>query len=186
MTEIQAAAVPAAAKNVDVVVAAETGSGKTLSYLIPIWSNLLRQGSGDVADVDAGERRTGALILCPNATLCEQVARVADSLVDETTGEPLLQTHALTPETGLPFHSPDVYVTTPARAYTSMANGEGFEAAAYGKPLSQTLGIQVCALLVLGGPAAVETARVASVPLTPPCEVHASNLISHGRPLRDS
>ena len=116
LTEIQAAAVPAAAKNVDVVVAAETGSGKTLSYLIPIWSNLLRQGSGDVADVDAGERRTGALILCPNATLCEQVARVADSLVDETTGEPLLQTHALTPETGLPFHSPDVYVTTPARA----------------------------------------------------------------------
>lgn len=116
LTEIQAAAVPAAAKNVDVVVAAETGSGKTLSYLIPIWSNLLRQGSGDVADVDAGERRTGALILCPNATLCEQVARVADSLVDETTGEPLLRTHALTPETGLPFHSPDVYVTTPARA----------------------------------------------------------------------
>ena len=116
LTEIQAAAVPAAAKNVDVVVAAETGSGKTLSYLIPIWSNLLRQGSGDVADVDAGERRTGALILCPNATLCEQVARVADSLVDETTGKPLLRTHALTPETGLPFHSPDVYVTTPARA----------------------------------------------------------------------
>ncbi len=116
LTEIQAAAVPAAAKNVDVVVAAETGSGKTLSYLIPIWSNLLRQDSGDVADVDAGERRTGALILCPNATLCEQVARVADSLVDETTGEPLLRTYALTPETGLPFHSPDVYVTTPARA----------------------------------------------------------------------
>ena len=44
------------------------------------------------------------------------MARVADSLVDETTGEPLLRTHALTPETGLPFHSPDVYVTTPARA----------------------------------------------------------------------
>ena len=33
LTEIQAAAVPAAAKNVDVVVAAETGSGKTpVSY----------------------------------------------------------------------------------------------------------------------------------------------------------
>ena len=36
LTEIQAAAVPAAAENSDVVIAAETGSGKTLSYLIPI------------------------------------------------------------------------------------------------------------------------------------------------------
>jgi len=115
LTEIQAAAVPAAAENSDVVIAAETGSGKTLSYLIPIWSNLLERGVGG-RDDDDGSRETGALILCPNATLCEQVARVANSLVDEGTGEPLLRTYALMPETGTPFHAPDVYVTTPARA----------------------------------------------------------------------
>ena len=124
LTEIQADAVPAAAANVDVVIAAETGSGKTLCYLVPIWSNLLRQLEKDAAsgvtkaDGDDGEikTKTGALILCPNATLCEQVARVADSLIDTATGEPLLRTHALTPETGTPFTNPDVYVTTPARA----------------------------------------------------------------------
>ena len=117
LTEIQADAIPAAMDGVDVVIAAETGSGKTLSYLIPIWDNLLRVSDrGEGADEENGGRRTGALILCPNATLCEQVTRVADSLVDESTGEPLLRTHALTPETGTPFNPPDVYVTTPARA----------------------------------------------------------------------
>ena len=116
LTEIQSDAVPAAMEHVDVVIAAETGSGKTLSYLIPIWDNLLRVGERGEGTDEAGGRRTGALILCPNATLCEQVARVADSLVDEKTGEPLLRTHALTPETGIPFNAPDVYVTTPARA----------------------------------------------------------------------
>ena len=35
-----------------------------------------------------------------------------------------------------------VLPTSPVRAHTSMAHGEGFEGAAYGKPLSQTLGIQ--------------------------------------------
>ena len=52
LTEIQAAAVPAAAENSDVVIAAETGSGKTLSYLIPIWSNLLERGVGGRDDDD--------------------------------------------------------------------------------------------------------------------------------------
>ena len=75
LTEIQADAVPAAAANVDVVIAAETGSGKTLCYLVPIWSNLLRQLEKDAASgvskADDGEikTKTGALILCPNATL---------------------------------------------------------------------------------------------------------------------
>lgn len=115
LTEIQEAAVPVVSSGSDVVIAAETGSGKTLSYLIPIWSNLLRKGSSGVDD-ESGSRATGALILCPNATLCEQVARVADSLIDASTGEPLLRTHALTPDTGIPFNAPDVYVTTPARA----------------------------------------------------------------------
>ena len=55
LTEIQAAAVPAAAENSDVVIAAETGSGKTLSYLIPIWSNLLERGVGG-RDDDDGSR----------------------------------------------------------------------------------------------------------------------------------
>ena len=47
----------------------------------------------------------GALILCPNATLCEQVAKVANSLLGEN-GKPLLRTSALTPDTMLPYILP--------------------------------------------------------------------------------
>lgn len=53
----------------DVVIAAETGSGKTLTYLAPIASALLHGPS----------RKASALILCPNLILCEQVSRVAQS-----------------------------------------------------------------------------------------------------------
>ena len=114
----------------DVVVAAETGSGKTLAYLVPVFSNLLRNGHGrGDGEGDGGEGgavgRLGALILAPNATLCEQVKRVADSLTGDD-GEPLLKTHALTPDTSMPSNQasnrsssgglPDVVVATPARA----------------------------------------------------------------------
>ena len=113
-TGIQSKAIPAVADGADVVIAAETGSGKTLSYLAPVWSNLLSSGAHP-AGGGAGNGRLGALIMCPNATLCEQVARVADSLVDEA-GAPLLRTTTLTPDTMLPNTLPDVVVATPARA----------------------------------------------------------------------
>ena len=110
-TYVQSQAAPVFREGRDVVIAAETGSGKTLSYLVPIFSNLLRHGHGS-----AGERRVGALILAPNASLVAQVARVCDSLVDDL-GEPLLRTTALTPDASLPSRdAPDVVVATPARA----------------------------------------------------------------------
>lgn len=138
-TPLQTRAVPAALhadeetrSTRDVVVAAETGSGKTLAYLVPVFSNLLRNGHGrgdGDGEGDGGEGgavgRLGALILAPNATLCEQVKRVADSLTGDD-GEPLLKTHALTPDTSMPSTQasnrsssgglPDVVVATPARA----------------------------------------------------------------------
>lgn len=102
-TGIQSRAIPAVASGADVVVAAETGSGKTLSYLVPVWSNLLRHGHPTSVEGKTG--RLGALILCPNATLCEQVAKVANSLVGDD-GKPLLRTAALTPDTMLPYILP--------------------------------------------------------------------------------
>jgi superfamily II DNA/RNA helicase len=59
-----------------VVLAAETGSGKTLAYLAPVVEQLLVARDATLAAEDAnGEcRRTpAALILCPNAALCQQV-----------------------------------------------------------------------------------------------------------------
>ena len=138
-TPLQTRAVPAALDDAspdgttrDVVVAAETGSGKTLAYLVPVFSNLLRNGHGRGGEGEGGpggNGRLGALILAPNATLCEQVKRVADSLIGDD-GEPLLETRALTPDTSMPSpvtsasgHRtssnrglPDVVVATPARA----------------------------------------------------------------------
>ncbi len=135
-TPLQTRAVPAAldaspdGTTRDVVVAAETGSGKTLAYLVPVFSNLLRNGHGRGGEGGSGGNgRLGALILAPNATLCEQVKRVADSLIGDD-GEPLLETHALTPDTSMPSPVssasgsqtssnrglPDVVVATPARA----------------------------------------------------------------------
>jgi superfamily II DNA/RNA helicase len=110
-TYVQSQASPVFRAGKDVVIAAETGSGKTLSYLVPIFSNLLRHGHGR-----GGEKRVGALILAPNASLVAQVAQVCDSLVDES-GEPLLKTTGLTPDASLPNRdTPDVVVATPARA----------------------------------------------------------------------
>ena len=110
-TYVQSQAAPVFRDGRDVVIAAETGSGKTLSYLVPIFSNLLRHGHGG-----ADAKKTGALILAPNASLVAQVASVCDSLVDDR-GEPLLRTAALTPDASLPARdAPDVVVATPARA----------------------------------------------------------------------
>lgn len=55
----------------------------------------------------------GALVLCPNATLCNQVKLVADSLTD-TAGKPLLETAHVSNSSPPPFTVPDIVVTTPA------------------------------------------------------------------------
>ena len=123
-TYVQSQAYPVFREGRDVVIAAETGSGKTLSYLVPVFSNLLRNGHGSPrgeADTEADQTRvaphgTGALILVPNASLVTQVKSVCDSLVD-LNGVPLLKTVGLTPDFSLPQRdAPDVVVATPARA----------------------------------------------------------------------
>ena len=109
-TTTQAAAIPSIAANDDVVLAAETGSGKTFAYLAPIISNLTARNA-------VGVGRVGALILCPNATLCAQVAAAADSLRRADGATPLVRTVALTPNAMLDDRNlPDVVVATPARA----------------------------------------------------------------------
>ncbi|OAK99005.1 DEAD-domain-containing protein [Phaeosphaeriaceae sp. SRC1lsM3a] len=67
MTDIQRKAVPLALKGHDILGAAKTGSGKTLSFLIPVLENLYRlQHVG----ADAG---LGALILSPTRELAIQI-----------------------------------------------------------------------------------------------------------------
>ena len=90
---IQAACVPAILSGDDVVVAAETGSGKTHGYLVPIihkvYSNL-----DALHDPKLKRHQHVSLVLCPNVMLCEQVVRMANSLLDGA-GEPLLKAAAV-------------------------------------------------------------------------------------------
>ena len=71
-TTVQARAIPPLLQGKDVLVESATGSGKTLSYLIPVFEALARK------EPRIGrEDGTLALILCPTRELCLQVLDVA-------------------------------------------------------------------------------------------------------------
>lgn len=69
-TPVQAAAIPPGVQGKDVVATAQTGTGKTLAFLIPILERLLRGGTEGVA----------ALVLVPTRELAMQVAAQHDAL----------------------------------------------------------------------------------------------------------
>ena len=69
-TEVQAAAIPQAAAGKDVVATAQTGTGKTLAFLIPMMDKLLRQH----------ESQPGALVLAPTRELALQIGAEYEQL----------------------------------------------------------------------------------------------------------
>jgi ATP-dependent RNA helicase RhlE len=69
-TEIQAAAIPHAASGKDVVATAQTGTGKTLAFLLPLMDKLLGQK----------ENRAEALVLVPTRELALQIGVQYDQL----------------------------------------------------------------------------------------------------------
>ncbi|XP_022861443.1 DEAD-box ATP-dependent RNA helicase 22 isoform X3 [Olea europaea var. sylvestris] len=112
---VQAVCIPSILSGTDVVVAAETGSGKTHGYLIPLIDKLCRMSAVSESDLDdqkLKKHRQLSLVLCPNVMLCEQVVRMANSLCGDT-GEPLLRVAAICGRQGLPFKEPDIIVSTP-------------------------------------------------------------------------
>jgi ATP-dependent RNA helicase RhlE len=70
MTPVQAAAIPQALEGKDVLATAQTGTGKTLAFLIPLMEQLLKQKTPGLA----------ALILVPTRELAMQVATQYDAL----------------------------------------------------------------------------------------------------------
>ncbi|KAF3527703.1 hypothetical protein DY000_02041204 [Brassica cretica] len=111
----QAVCIPSILSGKDVVVAAETGSGKTHGYLAPIIHQLTNTNTA--LDSEAEERRmplkTISLVLCPNVMLCEQVVRMVNGLLGED-GLPLLRVEAVCGSQGWPDKQPDIIVSTPA------------------------------------------------------------------------
>jgi ATP-dependent RNA helicase RhlE len=69
-TPVQAAAIPQALEGKDVLATAQTGTGKTLAFLIPIVERLLREKT----------RAVSALVLVPTRELAMQVAEQFDLL----------------------------------------------------------------------------------------------------------
>jgi ATP-dependent RNA helicase RhlE len=69
-TPVQAGAIPPGVEGKDVLATAQTGTGKTLTFLIPILERLMRNGINGVA----------ALVLVPTRELAMQVAAQHDAL----------------------------------------------------------------------------------------------------------
>ncbi|MGB7513895.1 MAG: DEAD/DEAH box helicase, partial [Candidatus Acidiferrum sp.] len=69
-TPVQAAAIPQALAGADVIATAQTGTGKTLAFLIPVAEKLSQQKTAGVA----------ALVLVPTRELAMQVAAQYDAL----------------------------------------------------------------------------------------------------------
>ncbi|KAK5136601.1 ATP-dependent RNA helicase dbp4 [Meristemomyces frigidus] len=67
LTDIQAKAIPLALKGSDILGAAKTGSGKTLSFILPVLENLYR---AQCVGADAG---LGAMIISPTRELAIQI-----------------------------------------------------------------------------------------------------------------
>ncbi|KAJ5888576.1 hypothetical protein N7495_008617 [Penicillium taxi] len=76
MTPVQASTIPLFMAHKDVVVEAVTGSGKTLSFLIPVVEKLLR------LEVPIKKHHIGAIIISPTRELATQIYQVLLSLLE--------------------------------------------------------------------------------------------------------
>mmetsp|Transcript_34078 Transcript_34078/g.55196 ORF Transcript_34078/g.55196 Transcript_34078/m.55196 type:complete len:565 (-) Transcript_34078:155-1849(-) len=77
-TDIQEKAIPQILKGKDVVLFAQTGTGKTLGYLLPVIDQLRQEEeSGEITRL---ENRPRALVIVPNRELALQVLSVGKSL----------------------------------------------------------------------------------------------------------
>lgn len=76
MTPVQAAVIPVFLRNKDVCVEAETGSGKTISFLIPMIEMILRR------EIPLRKTEVGGLVVSPTRELAMQTHAVATTLCD--------------------------------------------------------------------------------------------------------
>lgn len=93
---VQASSIPCVLSGKDVVIAAETGSGKTHSYLVPLIDKLRDPGSKSENTVHDKKDSFSKilLVLCPNVQLCEQVVQMANSICGDN-GAPIVSVAAI-------------------------------------------------------------------------------------------
>ncbi|RGB29357.1 P-loop containing nucleoside triphosphate hydrolase protein [Rhizophagus diaphanus] len=113
MTPVQASAIPLFMKNKDVVIEAVTGSGKTLSFVIPIIEKLTRKKR-------LTKNEIGAIVITPTRELAQQISSVFSIFLKD----PSLPKHALIIGGTTTLHDdiakfkelgPDILIGTPGR-----------------------------------------------------------------------
>jgi ATP-dependent RNA helicase RhlE len=116
-TPIQAQAIPAVQAGSDLIATAQTGTGKTAAFLLPVMQQLLNRPRGT----------TGALVLTPTRELAQQIEAVFRGLAQGTPlrsvlvvggAPPLPQVQGL--RAGV-----DLVVATPGRLLDQMTRGAG-------------------------------------------------------------
>ena len=83
-TPVQAAAIPQALAGKDVLATAQTGTGKTLAFLIPVIERLLQSGKPGAEKMNPAKSGIAALVLVPTRELAMQVAKAV-----QTYGKPV-------------------------------------------------------------------------------------------------
>src|ERR671910_3877729 len=106
-TAIQAEAIPPAMDGRDVIACAQTGSGKTAAFLLPIINRL----------IDRPRRTTKALVLAPTRELAAQIAEDPDALAVHTavSGAAVYGGVGMGPQEHAFRSGVDVIVATPGR-----------------------------------------------------------------------
>lgn len=108
-TKVQKQVLPEALKGSDIQVSAETGSGKTIAYLLPLFNRLTQPVSAET-----GSR---ALILLPTRELAQQIFKECSQLADFTKSKCVLVTggQEMRYQAALLRRDPDIIVATPGR-----------------------------------------------------------------------
>ena len=118
----QSQAFPAVLTGDDVVVLAETGTGKTLAYSLPILHQMIEQCEQNAAAGSPARPDAQALVLVPNRELCAQAVSMVQRLLK---GLPhRLTASTLSDDTGDP--DADVVFATPASAMRYWRGPERF------------------------------------------------------------
>ena len=113
-TPVQAAAIPAALTGKDLLVSAETGSGKTAAFVLPVLHRLLQKTA------EAGQRDntgTRALILVPTRELAIQVVKQCDKLArcSHLKSGLIIGGNSFKYQQALLRKNPEIIVATPGR-----------------------------------------------------------------------
>eukprot|EP00298_Acanthocystis_sp_HF-20_P005735 c15806_g1_i1.p1 GENE.c15806_g1_i1~~c15806_g1_i1.p1 ORF type:complete len:604 (-),score=225.36 c15806_g1_i1:39-1850(-) len=122
-TPVQLKCIPFILEGKDLLVRAETGSGKTAAYGIPIIQKLLRSASVNNTMGSSGIR---SIVLVPTRELCQQISDVFTSLLHFTSGEigilSLGQDVPMSVQVSQLASSPDIIICTPGRLSQHLSN----------------------------------------------------------------